>query len=82
MPIVRARDVRSNVRAYGFEQGIVQTLEQFLDEFAEYRQHQRELVELVNKAIDQLAMHNAIKDGIIREIDRMKRERTDESGDA
>lgn len=77
MPIVRSRDVRSNIREFGFEQGIVTTLEQFLEEFAEYRQHQRELVEMVNKLIDQLAMHNAIKDGIIREIDRMKRERID-----
>ena len=77
MPIVRARDVRSNIREFGFEQGIVTTIEQFLDEIAEYRQHQRELVEMVNKLIDQLAMHNAIKDGIIREIDRMKRERID-----
>lgn len=77
MPIVRARDVRSNIREFGFEQGIVTTIEQFLEEFAEYRQHQRELVEMVNKLIDQLAMHNAIKDGIIREIDRMKRERID-----
>ena len=77
MPIVRARDVRANIKDYGFEQGVVTTLEQFLDEFAEYRQHQRELVELVNKCVDQLAIFNAINDGMIREIDRIKRERID-----
>lgn len=54
MPIVRARDVRSAVKDMGFEKGIVWILEQALEEFAEYRQHIKQVVELQQQMIDNL----------------------------
>jgi len=77
---VRARDLRSAIRELGFEPGIVNTLERLLDEFAQHRQQQRELTELVNQCVTELEKFLQIGDGLRREIERIKktRDQTDE----
>jgi phage-related minor tail protein len=72
--IVRSRDLRSNIKEWGFEKGVVITVEQMLDEFAGYRQHMRELTDLVAKCVDQIERFITIGDGLRADIDRIKRE--------
>lgn len=79
-PNVRARDLRANIKEWGFEKGVVTTVEQLLDEFATHRQHMRELTTLVSQCIDQIERFIAIGDGMKRDIDKIKREgKTDDS---
>src|SRR5215467_3882593 len=72
-PNVRARDLRSNISEWGFERGVVITLEQLLDEFAGYRQHMRELTDLTAQCVDQIDKFITIGDGLKRDIENIKR---------
>lgn len=74
MPQIKARDLRTNIKEWGFEKGVVLTVEQLLDEFAGYRQHMRELTDLVAQCVDQIEKFIAIGDGMKRDIDKIKRE--------
>lgn len=80
--IIRARDLRSNIQQYGFENGVVITLEQLLDEFAGYRQHFRELTDLTASCIDQIDKFIALGEGMKAQIETIRRERSaHEDGD-
>lgn len=75
MPLrVRARDLRENVKNYGFEKGVVYTLELLLDELAGYRQHLKELTDLTAQCIDQIDKFVSIGDGLKQDIEKIKRE--------
>jgi uncharacterized protein Yka (UPF0111/DUF47 family) len=73
MPLIRARDVRDNIAVFGFEKGVVASLEQLLDEYAETRQHMRELTELVSKCVDEVQKMIYVGDGLRRSITEIKR---------
>lgn len=73
MPPIRARDLRQNIRDYGFEQGTVVTFEQLLDEYVQHRQHIRELTRLVSQCIEQIERFLAVGEGLRREIETIKR---------
>jgi hypothetical protein len=75
MPLIKARDLRDNIRIYGFEQGVVLTLEALLDEYAGHRQHMRELTELASQCIDHIEKFLAVSDSLTKQIDKIKRER-------
>jgi len=72
---VRARDLRANIAEHGFENGVVYTLEQLLDEHTQDRQHLREMASLLNQCMDHLNKMMAVGTSITQELDRMKRER-------
>lgn len=72
---VRARDLRTNIKELGFEQGVVTTLELMLDEHTQDRQHIREMADLLDKCIDRVADMTSIGDAIKRQIEQMKRDR-------
>ncbi|HEY4385340.1 MAG TPA: hypothetical protein VGN34_12850 [Ktedonobacteraceae bacterium] len=70
---VRARDLRTNIKEYGFEKGVVQTMEQLLDEFAAHRQYLAELREIVDKTIDQMNVFVKLGEGLQTRVDELKR---------
>lgn len=74
MPI-RSRDLRDNIRMHGYERGVVMSMEAFLEEYAETRQHMRDIVQLVDMCIDQMRRFNAIGEGMTKQIDQIKRDR-------
>jgi len=65
--------LRSNIRELGYEQGVVATIEAFLDEFAQYRQDQRQMVELLDECVNLVQKMMHVGDGITRQIDELKR---------
>jgi uncharacterized protein Yka (UPF0111/DUF47 family) len=73
MPLIRARDVRVNIAELGFEKGVVASLEHLLDEYAETRQHLRELTEMVARCIDEVQKMIYVGDGLRRSITEIKR---------
>lgn len=75
---VRARDLRANISEWGFEKGVVITLEHLLDEYTETRQHLRGVVELLDKCIDEITKFNAIAGGMKTTIEQMRRDRNNE----
>ena len=77
---VRARDLRANIAEHGFENGVVYTLEQLLDEHTQDRQHLREMASLLNRCMDQLNKVVAVGSSITQELDQMKRDQS--KGDA
>jgi hypothetical protein len=84
MPLTRARDLRANIKDYGFERGIVMTMEGMLDEVAELRQHMKLATELLSRCIDEVDKLSNIGGQMQKVIDQMRRERQqgDEHGDA
>jgi hypothetical protein len=72
---VRARDLRANIKEWGFEQGVIITLERMLDEHVQDRQNIRELVSLVDKCIDEVAKMGMIGDKIREELVVLRRQR-------
>jgi hypothetical protein len=75
---VRARDLRANIRDYGFEQGVIVTLEHLLDEHVSLRQHMRELTSLVSKCVDEVEKMVHIGSSMQTAIQQIKRERQGE----
>jgi 2-hydroxy-3-keto-5-methylthiopentenyl-1-phosphate phosphatase len=75
---VRARDLRANVKDYGFEQGVLTTLEHMLDEHVSLRQHMRELTDLVSRCVDEVEKMVHIGDSMQTAIEQIKRERQGE----
>jgi hypothetical protein len=75
-PPIRARDLQVNIREHGFERGVVVTLNALLDEFAEHRQHMRELTELLVTCVDQVG--SMIQAGTLMRdaLEQIKRDRT------
>ncbi|HEY4383565.1 MAG TPA: hypothetical protein VGN34_03685 [Ktedonobacteraceae bacterium] len=61
---VRARDLRANIKALGFDQGVVITLEALLDEFASYRQNMRDMADLLSMCINQVETMVAVGTGM------------------
>ena len=49
---IRARDLRTNIKEFGTQEGIVVTLEQMLDEHVQDREHIRELAAMVDRLMD------------------------------
>lgn len=70
---VRARDLRANIKDYGFEQGVVVTFEAFLDEFTQYRQHQRDVVEMLELCSKNIERFLDISSGMQEQLDTMRR---------
>ncbi len=71
--VVRARDLRANIKEYGFEQGMVRTFEEFLDEYAGHRQNIRDLAQLLAQCIDNVEMMTKIGEGMKETITELKR---------
>lgn len=84
MPIIRARDVRTYIAELGFEKGVVQSLERLLDDYAETRQHIRQIAELLAKNIDELEKLVQIGDTMKKSIDEIRRiqRQGDQNGEA
>ena len=74
MPIVRARDVRANIKEYGFEHGVVLTLEGICEEQSGIRQHMREVVEMLDGVLNQLQVLHRFGDALKNKMDQMKRD--------
>ena len=78
MPI-RARDLRANIKDYGFENGVVLTVEAMLEEQGEIRQHLREAVEMLAMFTDRLSDLHLIANGMQNKMDQMKREQDNDN---
>jgi len=76
---VRARDLRTNIKDYGFEKGVVATIEAMLEEQGEMRQHLREAVEMLAMFTDRLSDLHLIANGMQNKMDQMRQEQ--EHGD-
>jgi hypothetical protein len=83
MPLIRARDLRTNIKEMGFERGVVTTLERMLDEMAEMRQHVRQTIELVDRCIVEVEKLATIGGQMHDVIEQMRRDHThgDEHGE-
>jgi uncharacterized protein Yka (UPF0111/DUF47 family) len=83
MPIqhtpVRARDLRANIKELGFEKGTVTTIEMFLDEFTEHRQHMREIVELLAECINRVDTMIRVGENMQERIKQIEQEQDDAS---
>lgn len=75
MPPTRARDLQYNIKEYGFEQGVTLTLYGVLDEYAQTRQHLRELTELVSKCVDEVSKMISVGDAMKLKIEQINRDR-------
>ena len=73
MPQIRARDLRDNVKTYGFERGMHITLEAILEERVQEREHMRELTALVAQCIDQVANMVQVGDAMKSKLEDVKR---------
>jgi hypothetical protein len=73
MPMVHARDLRSNIKTYGYEHGTVITLELLLDEFAAYRQYLQRLADIQNDLIDQMTQLTIVGGDLMERIKAMRR---------
>ena len=78
MPI-RARDLRANIKDYGFENGVVLTVEAMLEEQGEIRQHLREAVEMLAMFTDRLSDLHLIANVMQNKMDQMKREQDNDN---
>ena len=83
MPLIRARDLRANIKEQGFERGVVTTLERMMDEMAEMRQHIRQMAELLDQTINEIEKLANIGGQMHKVIEQMVRDRTqgDEHGE-
>jgi len=82
-PPLKASNLRENIKAYGFESGVVMTLELLVDEFAGYRKHMQEMAEIQNQCIDSLRELISVGDGMrlrINELDRLERQHDEARG--
>jgi hypothetical protein len=73
---VRARDLRANIREAGFENGVVATIEHLLEEFAQYRQHMREMTDLLATCVDQVGLMVDAGQAMTKRLDQIKRDQT------
>lgn len=71
---VRARDLRAAIKEQGFENGMVNTLEALLDEYAQTRQHLRTLTTLLDQCIDLQGSLMRIGESTTQAIDALRRE--------
>lgn len=74
---IRARDLRDNVKVYGFERGMLITLEAILDERVQEREHIRELTDLVARCIDQVERMINVGDAMshkMQDIERIRQQ--------
>ena len=70
---VRARDLRSNIKELGFEQGVVATLEAMLEEHVQDRLNLREMAEMLDRCTDILTTMTQVGDEIRKQLIEMKR---------
>lgn len=70
---VRARDLRANIKELGFEQGVVRTLELFLDEYAAHRTREREMIQMMDHIIDELGKFIRLGEGLQTMVEEIKR---------
>lgn len=73
MPPIRSRDLRANIKAFGFENGVVHTLERFFDEFAGYRQNMRDMSELLSQCINEVEKMISVGEGMQGKLADMQR---------
>lgn len=69
---IRARDLRANIKQYGFERGVVITLELLLDEWAGMRQQMQEMASIQSATIDQLQIMVGNAEGIARRVSTLQ----------
>jgi hypothetical protein len=74
-PSVKARDLKDNIKTYGFEKGVVHTLELLLDEYAGHRQHMRELTDIAARCIENIDRFLVVGESLQKEIQKIRRER-------
>jgi cell division protein ZapA (FtsZ GTPase activity inhibitor) len=79
LPPIRARDLRTNIKEYGFDRGVVMTLELFMDEFAEMRQHMRELADLQSTCMDTMSQFIQISEAMKQRLEALRRTQDDEA---
>lgn len=77
---VRARDLRSNITEWGFERGVVITIERMLDEYAQDRQHLRQMSEMLDQCITLCSQMADVGNSLSIKMDQMKREREQSEG--
>lgn len=75
MPLIRARDLRRNIKEFGFEQGTTTTLEALLEEHAQNRQHMREMTELLATCVAQVEKMIHVGESMERKITQITRDR-------
>jgi hypothetical protein len=71
--IVRARDLRANITAMGFERGVTTTLELLLEEHSEDRARMRLMLEMVEGCIKQVETMIQVSAGMKHIITDMQR---------
>ena len=74
MPLIRARDLRANIQAMGFEKGVVHTLELMLEAQVEMQQNLRTMAEIQNSAMDELGKLIAIGGQMKQTVDQLHRD--------
>jgi hypothetical protein len=70
---MKARDLRVAVKDMGFERGMMHTLELTLEELNELKQHQMQLVELVDMCIKQVDVMVQFGDAMKSALEELKR---------
>ena len=80
MPNVRARDLRDNVRVYGYEKGVMVTLEALFDERVQEREQMRELVDLVAMCVDRFEDLMQISTRMKDRLEELRRKEQQDDG--
>lgn len=73
---IRARDLRANVKQYGFEKGTVISLELMLDEFVAMRQAIVDLTDLQSQMIDRVLDMTTVGDEMQKRLQAIARRET------
>ena len=79
IPPVRARDLRSNVKELGFEQGVMTTLEMMLEEHSQDRQTMRQMVAILNQCADNVLKMLHVGESMKQQVEELKRNRDQET---
>lgn len=77
MPQIRARDLRENIKTWGYEKGMELTFEAVLEERVQEREHMRELTELVARCIEQVERMVHVGDAMkskLQDIERIRQQ--------
>ena len=71
---VRARDLRSNIKELGFEQGVVATLETMLEEHSHMKQLVRDMAGLLDRCIDEVVKMTQVGESMKDRVEQLKRD--------
>lgn len=73
MALIKARDLRDNIKTMGFERGVVHTLELLLEEFAAHRQYLQTLAENQASCIESLSRLTEVGGDLMRRLMEIRR---------